>query len=212
MLFAAAAASALAEDAQAPLVGSLDSGVYASPTGAFRIEVPVLRALGGAVSDTANVVTFHDNFGTQISVGAFAQDATQRWEMSTRGTKEYLIYFFSSFVLADFKHFCAGTRIESAGFSPDLEDGALFTYLLLPGGSMFQQDAAFGDPGVPPVAKRGNLTFVKNGFTFVISTELSERITEGSAYKKTPDEEDELLRNRLVSILKKMEIGKPAAK
>jgi hypothetical protein len=205
----AAAAAARAE--QAGLAGTVDSGVYASPTGAFRIGIPVVAGLGGVVRDTDNVVTFHDDYGTQISVGAFSHDATQRWELSTRGIKDYLVYFFSNYVLPDFKRFCPGTHVESAGFSADLLDGALFTYLLLPGGSMFQGQPSFVQPAEPPVAKRGNLIFVRNGYTFVVSTELSERVTEGSAYKKTAEEENAVLRSRLVDIVKKIEFSKPAA-
>lgn len=210
LFLAATAASGQIQEPAAPLIGSLDAGVYTSPTGAFKIEVPVLTALGGVVHDTGNVVTFHDDYGLQITVGAFLQDATLRWELSTRGIKDYLIYFFKNFVLTDFMRFCAGTHIESAGFSADLLDGSLFTYVLLPGGSMFADRAAFAQSGAAPVAKRGNLVFVKNGYTFVISTELSERVTEGSRYNKTPEEENRILRTRLLGITNKMQFMKPA--
>jgi hypothetical protein len=210
LVLLAAAAPAAAEEPSSAIAGSVDGGVYTSPTGAFKIEIPVLPALGGEVHDTSNVVTFRDSFGLQISVGAFVHDATQRWELSTRGVKDYLIYFFGNYVLPDFRRFCPGTRIESAGFSVDLLEGALFTYILMPGGSMFATKPLFSDPGDPPVAKRGNLLFVKNGYTFVISTELSERVTEGSRYNKTEAEEDKILRGRLVDVVKKMEFLKPA--
>jgi hypothetical protein len=210
LILLAAAAPAAAGESSSVIAGSVDGGVYTSPTGAFKIGIPVLPALGGEVHDTSNVVTFRDGFGTQISVGAFVHDATQRWELSTRGIKDYLVYFFGNYVLPDFRRFCPGTRIESAGFSVDLLDGALFTYILLPGGSMFATKPVFGDPADPPVAKRGNLLFVKNGYTYVVSTELSERVTEGSRYNKTEVEEDKILRGRLVDIVKKMEFTKPA--
>ena len=104
--------------------------MYASPTGTFSIEVPVLPELGGVIQDSKDVVTFHDSFGLQISIGAFVhRPLTQRWELSTRGIKDYLIYFFSTFVLPDFKRYCPGTLTESAGFSSDLMNGALFTYV-----------------------------------------------------------------------------------
>jgi hypothetical protein len=213
LVLLAAALPAPAQERPTVLAGTLDSGIYSSPTGAFKMEVPVLAALGGVTRDTGNVVTFHDSYGLQISVGAFAQDATLKWELSTRGNKDYLIYFFGTYVLPDFKRFCSGTRIESAGYSVDLLDGTLFTYILLPGGSMFEDRPVFGQSAEPPVAKRGNMVFVRNGFTFVISTELSERVTEGSRYSKTPAQEDQILRDRLVGIVKKMEFSKqPAAK
>jgi hypothetical protein len=201
---------AFAQQEGGALLGSIDGDIYTSPTGAFKMTVPVLPALGGVVHDTANVVTFHDNFGLQISVGAFAQDATLRWELSTRGTKDYLIYFLGTYVLPDFKRFCPGTHIESAGYSADFLDGTLFAYILLPGGSMFDDRPVFGEAGPPAVAKRGNAIFVRNGFTFVISSELSERITEGSHYSKTTKEEDQDLRNRLVEAVRKMQFIKPA--
>lgn len=207
----AASLVARAQESGSSLVGSVDNGVYTSPTGAFKMDVPVLAALGGVVHDTENVVTFRDSYGLQVSVGAFQHDATQKWQLSTRGTKDYLIYFFGTYVLPDFKRFCPGTTIESAGYSADLLDGALFSYILMPGGSMFDAHQVFGSaPAAPPVAKRGNLLFVKNGFTYVISTELSERVTEGSSYNKTVAEEDLMLRSRLVEIVKKMQFTKPA--
>jgi hypothetical protein len=195
----------------APLVGSLDAGVYTSPTGAFKIEVPVLPTLGGAVHDTDNAVIFRDNFGTLITIAAFKQDASQRWELSTRGIKDYVIYFFKTFVYEDFKHLFPKAQLESAGFSADYLEGALFTYVLLPGGSMFASPNPFGSAGDPPVAKRGNLTFVRNGFTFVISTELSERVTEGSRYHRTTEEENKILRARLVDVARRIQFAKPAA-
>jgi hypothetical protein len=209
IILAVAAARADAQDAVTPLAGTVDAGVYSSPTGAFRVAIPALPALGGVIHDTNNVVTFHDSFGLQISVGAFAQDATLRWELSTRGTKDYLVYFFGTYVLPDFKRFCPATHVESAGFSADFLDGTLFTFILMPGGSMFDDRPAFGRAAEPAVAKRGNAIFVKNGYTFVISTELSERVTEGSSYKKSSDEEDQILRNRLADIVKKMQFIRP---
>ena len=207
----AAVATAQAQD-QRPrgLVGSVNGGVYTSPTGAFSIEVPVLSSLGGAVSDTPKVVIFQDNFGLQVSIGAFVQDATQKWELSTRGTKDYLIYFLSTYVLSDFRRYCPKTSVESAVFSPELMEGTVFAYLLMPGGSMFEVQDVFGNRGAPPVAKRGNMIFVKNGFTFVISTELSERVTEGSSYNKTPQEENKILHARLLCIIRKMQFPAPA--
>jgi hypothetical protein len=210
LLLTAAALSAEAQDVAPGLVGSIDAGVYSSASGAFKITVPVLAALGGSVNDTKNVVTFHDTYGVHISVAAFPQDATQRWELSTRGMKDYLVYFYTSFVLPELKRFTSGAKTESAGYSADFLEGSMFAYVLLPGGSMFDSPPVFGSRATPSVAKRGILLFVRNGYTFVISTELSEKVTEGSQWKKTPDEENQILRERLVDIIKKMVFIKPA--
>ena len=201
-----------AQDAPGPaLVGRVEGRTYISPTGVFRVSIPVLPELGGTITDTPNVVTFQDAFSTHVSIAAFPQDATQRWELSTRGLKDYLIYFFSNFVLGDFKQAFEGTQIESAKFSPGLLDGALITNILLPGGSMFADKIPQFDDNRIPVAKRGNLLFVKNGSIFVISTELAERVIEGRTYSKTTAEEDELLRHRLNEIVDRIQFAKPPA-
>jgi hypothetical protein len=191
------------------LTGSIDAGVYTSPTNAFKIPLPVLPELGGKIHDNDHVVIFQDSYSTHITIGAFKQDATQRWEMETRDTKEYLVYYFGTFVMSDFKRSCPDARIESAGFSAGYLDGALFCYILLPGGSMFGDQLAFEPTGKAPVAKRGNLVFVKNGFVFFVSTELAEKVTEGAHYSKTPEEEDAILRKRLVEIVAKMQFPAP---
>lgn len=206
------ATSLLAQPAPAPgagLVGRIEGRTYVSPTGVFRVTIPVLPELGGSVTDTPNVVTFQDEFNTHVSIAAFPQDATQRWELSTRGLKDYLVYFFSNFVLPDFKQAFEGAQIESAKFSPGQLDGALITNILLPGGSMFQEKVPQYDDGRVAVAKRGNILFVRNGHIFVVSTELAERAIEGRAYKKTTAEEDEILRQRLNDIVDKIQFAKP---
>lgn len=176
------------------------------------MTIPVLPELGGSISDTENVVTFDDDFSTSVSVAAFAQDTTQRWENETRGRQDYLVYFFRTYVMPDFQQRAPGARIESAGFLPGIQDGALIVYTLLPGGSMFADRISLtGEPDPSLVAKRGNLLFVKNAHVFVISTELAERVLEHSIYHKTTAEEDALLRTRLLNLLDSMKLFSPPA-
>ncbi len=196
----------------AAMEGKVEGRIYVSPTGVFKVTIPVLPELGGTLTDTPNVVTFEDSFNTHISIAAFPQDATQRWELSTRGLRDYLIYFFRDFVLADFRQSFEGVKIESAKFGPvpSVPDGALITYLLIPGGTMFSDKVPKMSTEIP-VAKRGNLVFVKNAHIFVVSIELAERVIEGKAYTKTTAEEDELLRGRLTDVMTKMQFAKPPA-
>jgi hypothetical protein len=201
---------ARAQDAQPPaLVGKVEGKTYISPTGVFKVAIPVLPELGGEITDTPNVVTFQDAFNVHISIAAFPQDATQRWENSTRGAKDYLVYFFSNFVLSDFKQAFEGVQIESAKFIPATLDGSLITYILIPGGTMFSEKVPqVGADGRAPIAKRGNMLFVKNSHIFVISIELAERVIEGRTYKKTTAEEDEILRQRLTDVVSKIQFAK----
>ena len=195
------------------LTGRVEDKTYIAPGGIYRIAIPVLPELGGQISDTPNVVTFQDHYTVHVSIAAFPMDATQRWEFSTRGLKDYLEYFFETYVMSDFRNIFPAARTESSTFAPDIMGGALIAYTLLPGGSMFSDKRAMliADD-TPPVAKRGNLVFVRNGTIFIISTELAERVIERSTYKKTTAEEDELLRLRLADILKKIEFPRPATK
>lgn len=192
------------------LAGRLDGNYYVSPRGTYRIAIPVLPELGGVVSDTDKVVTFQDNFSIYISIGVFAQDASQRWELSTRGPKDYLAYFLGNFVMPDFEQAFPGSQVESIVYSPTLFNGALIAYTLLPRGSMFRgKRTLLGVELVPVVAKRGNLIFVRNSSIYVISTELAERETERSTYKKTVAEENEILRTRLLDVVRKLEFARP---
>ncbi|MEY3608623.1 MAG: hypothetical protein RLZZ447_1411 [Verrucomicrobiota bacterium] len=190
--------------------GRIEGRTYVSPTGLFKVTIPVLPELGGDLTDTPNVVTFQDDFNVHVSIAAFPQDATQRWENSTRGAKDYLVYFFSNFVLSDFRQNFEGVQIESAKFVPGVLDGALLTYLLVPGGTMFPDRLPAVSNEVLPIAKRGNLLFIRNEHVFVISIELAEKVIEGKSYGKNVAEQDEILRKRLLEMVDKITFLKPA--
>ncbi len=186
----------------AGLAGKIEGDTYISPTGEFRVPVLVLPELGGSVTDTENVVTFHDNYNVHISIACFAQDAAQKWELDTRGRREYLLYFFNEFVLVDFQRRFPGSRIESARYVPELQDGALIAYALLPGGSFFEDKNSIlaGPPPDPVTAKRGTLLFVRNGCIYILTTELAERATQRSTYRQTTEKENAVLADRLIAL------------
>ncbi|MEJ1972003.1 MAG: hypothetical protein WDM96_05830 [Lacunisphaera sp.] len=190
----------------APLVGRMEGDTYVSPTGEFRIRAPVLPELGGTIEDNSSVVTFHDDFGTHLSIACFDLDATQRWEFETRGLRDYLLYFFTDIVLANFKSRFPGSSIESARFLPDLAGGALIAYALLPGGSNFEEASrvAGGPPPAPVIAKRGSLLFVHHRHVYVLSLELAERATQRNSYHLTTQQEDDQLSTRLTAAAGRM--------
>ncbi len=199
----------------AGLAGQINQGTYVSPTGEFSVPVLVLPELGGVVSDTANVVTFHDDYNVHISIACFGLDAAQKWELSTRGQRDYLLYFFNEFVLTDFIRRYPGSRIESARFVPELQDGTLIAYALLPGGSTFEdKNYILANPATAPVtAKRGTLLFVRQGHIFILSTELAERATQRSTYRSEVEKEDAVLADRLIALVHRLifPAGKPRA-
>jgi hypothetical protein len=195
-----------------PIIGQIQGKTYISPTGAFKVPIPVLPELGGFVTDTPNVVTFQDAFTTHISIAAFPLTDYQRWELETKGAKDFLHAFFVQYVLPDFQRSFPKIQVNtSAIYIPSMYDGAFLVYILLPGGSMFSRsDFQLSLDAKPPVAKRGNLLFVRNGYVYVISTELAERVTEGTAYKGTDAEENSTLRQRLIDIARQIDFTKPA--
>jgi len=196
--------------AQTRLAGSVEGTHYVSPSGAYKIAIPVLPELGGKIVDTPDVVTFEDDFNVHASIACFKMDATQRWEQETRGRRDYLVWFFGNFVQADFQSRFAGAKVESAKFIPAMEGGALLCYNLLPGGTMFANRPSFSTTEEVFIAKRGNLLFVREGHVYVLSIELAERALERRTYEKTLAEEDELLRKRLLELLGRMTFTNPA--
>lgn len=207
LLFLAAGMMAAASaPAQSPaLQGRVEGETYHSATGEFSVPVPVLRELGGTITDTENVVTFTDSYSTHISIACFPQDSLQRWEFETRGRRDYLLYFFTDFVLADFARRFPGSAIESARFIPELLEGSIVTYALLPGGSHFEpKDGPLGAAAKPVTAKRGTLLFVRNRHVFVLSTELAERATQRSTYEATPEQENARLTARLTELANRL--------
>ena len=197
----------------AGLTGRMEGDTYISATGEFRFPSPVLPELGGMISDTENVVTFNDSFNVHISIACFPQDASQKWELETRGRRDYLLYFFSSFVLEDFSRRFPGSRIESARYVPGLMEGALIAYALLPGGSFFEdRNRVLGTaPADAVTAKRGTLLFVRHGHVYVVSTELAERATQRSTYRQSVEKEDAVLADRLTALARRFIFAVPRA-
>lgn len=187
----------------AGLAGKMDGGTYVSATGEFKVPALVLPELGGTITDTENVVTFSDSYNVHVSIACFPQDAAQKWELETRGRRDYLLYFFSEFVLPDFTRRFPDSRIESARFVPELQDGALIAYALLPGGSFFEDKNYILDatPVAPVTAKRGTLLFVHHGHIYILSTELAERATQRRTYQQTVEQENSLLADRLTALV-----------
>jgi len=205
LLCSIAAATALVAIAGADdgvLTGRMENDVYVSPTGQFKIPAPVLTELGGTITDSDSVVTFQDNYDTHLSIACFEMDAAQKWELDTLGLRDYLLHFFTNFVLTNFQARFPKSTIESARFMPDLLDGTMITFALLPGGSSFESRNRIVDdqPQTPVVAKRGTLLFVRNRHVYVVSSELAERATQRSTYNRTVEQENLLLTERLTTL------------
>jgi hypothetical protein len=190
-----------------PLGERTSGGRYRPQSGVYTVAIPVLPELGGQIEETEYVVTFRDAFTLHASIACFPMDATQRWENETRGRRDYLVWFFTTFVQGDFQQRFPGAIVESAKFMATVQDGAILTYMLLPGGTMFGERIGLATGEAPPVAKRGNLLFVRGGHIYILSIELAEKVLERSTFNKTVAEEDAMLEARLADLLAKMEFA-----
>lgn len=190
------------------LYGQEKNGFYTAPEKRFRVAIPVLPELGGQVHDTPNVVTFDDDVSVHASIACFPLDLSQRWELETRGSRDYLAYFYASFVFSEFERRYPGAANEHSLFTAELKGGALFVFTLLPGGSSFaaRSQVVPAPADAPLVAKRGTLLFVERDCIFILSLELAERITQRSTFGKTAAQENELLRERLLELVQRMQI------
>jgi hypothetical protein len=190
-----------------PLGERTSGGRYRPQSGVYNVSIPVLPELGGQIEETEYVVTFRDAFTLHASIACFPLDATQRWENETRGRRDYLVWFFTTLVQGDFQQRFPGATVESAKFMAAVQDGAILTFMLLPGGTMFGERISLPTGEAPPVAKRGNLLFVRAGHIYILSIELAEKVLERSTFNKTVAEEDAMLEARLANLLAKMEFA-----
>ncbi len=193
-----------------PPAGRISGKTYYAPNGVYHMSIPVLPELGGTVEDTPTTVTFQDALDTFVLVGCVPMDSAMSADDQLRGRKDFLTSFFTTHLQPGIQRALPGSRVEHARFLPGREGGALLVYMLLPGGSMFNDLIFIPSYEKPPVAKRGNLLFVKNGHVFIISTELADKVLTRTTYNKTMDEENSILRQSLLNILGKITFTMPA--
>ena len=185
-------------------------GFYVSPTGLYKVKIPVLPQLGGTVTDTLNFVTFDDDFNLHINIGALPLSKELKADFDAKGPKDFLADFFRNLVMPDHARAFPGAQMEpNAIFMPKYHDGAILIFTLLPGGSAFENRVRISATSGPAVAKRGHLCFVQSGYVFIIWTELAERVLERSTYKKSAEEENTILRQRLMALVGNMQFFAP---
>jgi hypothetical protein len=198
------AAPLRAQNEELPLFGVVEEPYYIAPGGHYRIEIPVLGELGGTVRDTANIATFRDAFSTHVVIACLPMTEELRAELTKLGRKDFLTWFFANHIQPEFKKAAPGATAESAKYLSSVEDGAVLVMSLLPGGTAFGDRLFLKDGETAPVAKRGSLVFLRGDRLFVLTTEFAERSLDHRSYRKSVDEEDALLRKRLLDLLGKI--------
>jgi hypothetical protein len=200
-------ASLFAQEEEGPaLLGTVDeeTNTYTAPGGHYRVAIPVLPELGGTIEDSPIVTDFRDAYGTHILIANVPLDAAMRAELEKSDRKEFLTRFYAQQGLADYQRTYPGSKLEAARYLPKLNDGTLFATVLVPGGSIFRELLFLKEGETEPVSKRGSLLFIHNNRVFMITVDLYERMLKRDTFKKTPEEEDAILRDRLIDFLRKM--------
>ncbi len=213
-LIALAVTAPLVAQEEAPaLLGVIDeaANTYTAPGGHFRIAIPVLPELGGTVEDSLIVTDFRDEYGTHILVAHLPLNASLREALEKKERKDFFTEFYARQILAEYQSTYPGSKIESARFYKNIADGSLFVSILVPGGSAFRDLLFLKEGETEPLSKRGSLLFVKNDRIFIITVELYERILKRDTFRKTTEEEDAILIDRLRAILNKMSFPTGAA-
>lgn len=201
------AATAPAPATERKLHGRVEANRYYAPGDVYSVPVPVFHGTESAIMDTAEIVVFKDKVSTLLTIAAFKMPAYAKWEFEGMEPKEYLISFFRDNILRDYRHEFPESSIESARFLPEIFAGGMVAFTLMPGGSAFASPAPASPLAPAPVAKRGHLVFVRNGYIYVIAAELAERVTQPATYKLTTREEDRLLFGRLATVLEALRFG-----
>lgn len=206
-----AAAPASQEPHRSPLLlGHIADGRYYAPGNAYSVALPVLHGDQTDIRDNGEIVVFKDRVSTLLTIAAFEMPRIAQWEYETSTPREYLIDFFRGNILRDYRREFPDSTIEDARFIPEIFEGALVGFTLLPGGSAFSPPEPPAPIAPPPVAKRGHLVFVRDHRIFVIAIELAERVTRANGTVLSTADEDRELFDRLVSVLGAMRFGPEA--
>jgi|GEM_PF-263611 len=201
------AASAPAPAPARRLHGRIEAERYFAPGDLYSVPLPVFHGTDSAVMDTAEIVVFKDKVSTLLTIAAFKMPAYEKWRFEGMEPKEYFIEFFRDSILRDYRHEFPESSIESARYLPEVFAGAMVAFTRMPGGSAFVPPPPANPLAPAPVAKRGHLVFIRNGYIYVVAIELAERVTQPTAYKLTTQEEDRLLFGRLVTVLEALRFG-----
>ncbi len=196
--------------ASIPLQGRIVDFRYYSPGDVYSVAVPVLHGDKAEIKDNGEIVVFKDDRATLLTIAAFAMPRIAQWEYETSEPREYLIDFFRDNILRDYRREFPGSTIEDARFIPEIFDGALVGFALLPGGSAFAVPPSTAPTAPTAAAKRAHLVFVRNRHIFVVAIELAEHVTRPPGFEATDADENRILFDRLLTVVDAMRFGEKA--
>jgi hypothetical protein len=143
---------------------------YESPEGNFSVPIPVDPQKGGKVEEEDGCVKFVDDFGTLLRIDYVPFTAVMDDQMEAVGDRTFLQGFLDNYVSEGILSYFSGSQVLHEGYLENVMAGSYFVVVDMPkGATIIKQEKDKSETRLD--AYRGLLSFIDDGFLYVISSQ-----------------------------------------
>lgn len=143
---------------------------YESPEGNFSVPIPVDPLKGGKVEEEDACVKFVDDFGTLLRIDYVPFTAGMDDQMEAVGDRTFLQGFLDNYVSEGILSYFSGSQVLHEGYLENVMAGSYFVVVDMPkGATIIKQEKDKSETRLD--AYRGLLSFIDDGFLYVISSQ-----------------------------------------
>ena len=143
---------------------------YESPEGNFSVPIPVDPLKGGKVEEDDACVKFVDDFGTLLRIDYVPFTAGMDDQMEAVGDRTFLQGFLDNYVSEGILSYFSGSQVLHEGYLENVMAGSYFVVVDMPkGANIIKQEKDKSETRLD--AYRGLLSFIDDGFLYVISSQ-----------------------------------------
>lgn len=143
---------------------------YQSPEGNFSVPIPVDPLKGGKVEEEDACVKFVDDFGTLLRIDYVPFTAGMDDQMEAVGDRTFLQGFLDNYVSEGILSYFSGSQVLHEGYLENVMAGSYFVVVDMPkGATIIKQEKDKSETRLD--AYRGLLSFIDDGFLYVISSQ-----------------------------------------
>jgi hypothetical protein len=143
---------------------------YESPEGNFSVPIPVDPLKGGKVEEEDACVKFVDDFGTLLRIDYVPFTAGMDDQMEAVGDRTFLQGFLDNYVSEGILSHFSGSQVLHEGYLENVMAGSYFVVVDMPkGATIIKQEKDKSETRLD--AYRGLLSFIDDGFLYVISSQ-----------------------------------------
>jgi hypothetical protein len=143
---------------------------YESPEGNFSVPIPVDLKKGGKVEEEDSCVKFVDDFGTLLRIDYVPFTAGMDDKMEAIGDHTFLQGFLDNYVSEGILSHFSGSQVLHEGYLENVMAGSYFVVVDMPkGATIIKQEKDKSETRLD--AYRGLLSFIDDGFLYVISSQ-----------------------------------------